>query len=425
MKLALLIPRDAQYKLLGPVIEAALARGWDVECWHDYSQDRGGLKGYQFPSIDAVPEFRSGTPVIRSYQGHGELKTWLVEMRADAVISSGFNAFEMPLPTPRPLMVCHQYFIDSLAWGGPDGVLAWDLLALYSRWWLEWSAGLFEAEGLLDPSDSYLREASSRAAFVGLPELDAVSLIDPAEVRARWGIPLSQPVVVLFPFPQGVGRKMFWPQRICAEPSRLRQAAHLVARRRFEYWPHVWNGWNDLNVVRALRRFCDRNGAYLLVKSRRKTPVPAYAEALADQCLYDEHYYPATVLEALSVASLSVSYYSNSVFESVSMGVPHLCVTFSAEDYNGADAHYFSRFYSPAEGSPFQFRGVSTAWSIPETLERLPARTLGDFAIDPASRARYINKFLTHDAGDGGVRTIDAIERAARRGGRYAEGASA
>jgi hypothetical protein len=205
----------------------------------------------------------------------------------------------------------------------------------------------------------------------------------------------------------------------------LRQAAHVLARRRFGYWPHVWHGWNDLNVVRALRRFCDRNGAYLLVKSRRKTPVPEYTEALADRCLYDERYYPATVLEALSIASLSVSYYSNSVFESVSMGVPHLCVTFTAEDYNGADAPYFSRFYSPVEGSPFQFRGASTAWSIPETLERLPAKTLADFAIDPASRACYVDKFLTHDAGDGGVRIIDAIERAARRAGRHAEGAPA
>jgi hypothetical protein len=373
MKLAMLVPRDVHYKLLSPVIEAALARDWDVECWHDYSQLRDGTKGYQFPSTDAVPAFRNGAPVIRTYQGLRELTTWLAEMRADAVISSAVNAWEAPLPTPRPLMVCYQYFIDSLAWGGPDGVLTWDLLALYSRWWLEWSAGLFAAEGLLENPASYLREASARSAFIGLPEMDAVSLIDPAEVRARWGIPPEQPVVVLFPFPQGVGRKMFWPRRICAEPSRLKQAAQVVAHRRFEYWPHIWHGWTDVNVVRALRRFCDRNGAFLLVKSRRKTPVPAYLETVADRCLYDEGFYPATVLEALSVASLSVSYYSNSVFESVAMGVPHLCVTFSAEDYNGKDAHYFSRFYTPAEGNAFQFRGVSTAWSIPETLERLPA----------------------------------------------------
>ena len=210
------------------------------------------------------------------------------------------------------------------------------------------------------------------------------------------------------------------------EPSRLKQVANIVRRTglRFAYWPHAWHGWNDLNVVKAIRRFCDRNGAYLLVKSRRKTPVPAYTQALADRCVYDDSFYPATVLEALSVASLSVSYYSNSVFESVSLGVPHLCMTYSSEDYNGGYSSYFSRFYTPAEGSAFQFRGVATAWSIPEALSQLPNKTLDDFAMDTEARARYIHKFLTHDAGNGGVRTAEAIERALNRAGAKAEGAS-
>lgn len=417
MRLAILIQREAYYRLLGPLVEAAFARGWSVECWHDYGQGRSGFKGYQFPAVEAVPRFRNGTPVIKTHHGAAELRTWLTEMRADAIVTVGVNAFEMPLPTPRPLVVCHQYFLDSLVWEGPKSALAWDLLTLHSRWWLDWSADLFEAEGAPGGRAAFLREISERSAFVGLPELDVVSQIDPDEVRHRWGIAPGRPVVVLFPFPQGVGRNTFWPQRICAEPSRVKQAAHIVARRRFEYLSHMWHGWNDANVVKALRRFCDRSGAYLIVKSRQKTPVPRYLEAVADRCLYDETHYPATVLEALSIASLSVSYYSNSVFESVALGVPHLCVTFSAEDYNGGATHYFSSFYTPEEGSPFQFRGVSSAWSIAETLRRLRGMSVGDFAMDPEARTRYIEKFLTHDARDGGARTIVAIEDALRRSG--------
>ena len=424
MKLAILIFRSPEYRLYAPTIEAALARGWDVECWHDYSQPQTGLKEYQFPSVDSVPVFRHGQPVVRRYRGKSELRVWLAEMRADAVVTGRIDDFELPLPSPRPLCVCHQYFIDSLCLFGAQSLLIWDVLALYSRWWLDWVAEYFEAEGLVSDRRTYLAEAAERAAFVGLPELDTARLIDPDEVRRRWGIPAGQPVVVLFPFPQGVGKAAFWPKAICGEPSRLKQIAHVVARRRFEYWPHVWHGWNDANVVNSLRRFCDRNGAYLLVKSRHKTPVPAYLEALADRCVYDDSFYPATVLEALSIASLSVSYYSNSVFESVALGVPHLCVTFTSEDYNGAPSSYFSRFYTPAEGGAFQFRGVTTAWSIPETLRRLPHKTLDDFVMDQEARARYIHRFLTHDEGDGGVRTVDAIEHALRRAEAKAERAS-
>ena len=414
MKIGFLIMRSPEYRVYAPVIEAALARGWKVECWHDYSQLQTGLKGYQFPSIDSVPAFQNGRPVVKSYRGKSELRTWLAEMRVDAVIGweTAQAAVDLPLPTPRPFWVGQQYSLDSFAAYGPDSLLTCDLLTLYSRWWLEWAGGYFQSEGVVADGDAYVRETEPRAAFVGLPEMDAGRLIEPAAVRRRWGIPPHQPVVVLFLFPQGVGRNVFWPQQICAEPSRLKQIFNIVKRGRFEYWPHVWHGWNDLNVVRALRRFCDRNGAYLLVKSRRKTPVPAYTQALADRCIYDESFYPATVLEALSIASLSVGYYTTSVFESVALGVPHLCLTYASRDYNGSDSNYFVRFYTPEEGSAFQSRGVTTAWSISEALSRLPTSALGEFAMDVGAQDRYIEKFLTHNAGDGGTRAAEAIERA-------------
>jgi hypothetical protein len=334
------------------------------------------------------------------------------------------DVFGFPLPTPRSFCVLLQNNVDSLYGFDAGSLLPWDLLALHSRWWIDWSATYLEGEGLLADRHAYVSSLASRAAFVGLPELDTRARIDAADVRQRWGIPRDQPVVVLLPFPQGVGRNAFWPRRIYGEPSRLRQLANVIAYRRFEYLPDVWHGWNDHNVVKALRAFCDRSGAYLLVKSRQKTPVPAYTEALADRCVYDERHYPATVLEALSIASLSVSYLSNSVFESAGLGVPNLCLTYRAEDYNGQPLNHFSHYYAATEGGPFQFDGVSTAWSIRETLERLPARTLTDFAMDPDARSRYLDKFLTADAG-AGARTMAAIEQALGRAGRPAREASA
>lgn len=417
MKVAFLIMRSPEYRVYAPVVEAALARGWEVECWHDYGQPQTGLKGYQFPSTDSVPSFKNGRPAVKSYRGKSELRTWLTEMRTDVVIAweTPDAAVGVPLPIPRPFWVGQQYSLDSFIAYGPGSLLSCDLLTLYSRWWLDWAGRYYEAERAVADGDAYVRELERRTAFVGVPEMDAARSIDPCEVRRRWRIPAAQPVVVLFLFPQGVGRDLFWPKQICAEPSRLKQVTNIVRRGRFDYWPHVWHGWNDLNVVKAVRRFCDRNGAYLLVKARRKTPVPDYTRALADQCIYDESFYPATVLEALSIASLSVGYYTTSVFESAALGVPHLCVTYTASDYNGSDSSYFPRFYTAEEGSAFQFRGVSTAWSIPETLGRLPTRTLADFTMDPEAHARYVQTFLTHDAGDGGARAVEAIDQAIRR----------
>ncbi len=417
MTIAFLIMRSPEYRVYAPVIEAALARGWNVECWHDHGQLQTGLKAYQFPATDSVPAFRHGQPVIRTFAGPSELRSWLAGMRADVVVAwqTPEAAVGLPLPAPRPFWVAQQYHLDSFVAYSPKSLLTCDLLAAYSRWWLEWAGEYFQLERTVADGDAFVSELADKTVLVGLPEMDAARQIDPAEVRRRWGIPADQPVVVLFPFPQGVGRDTFWPKRICGEPSPLKQLAGIVRRGRFEYLPHVWRGWNDANVVRALRRFCDRNGARLLVKSRLKTPIPDYTAALADQSLYDERFYPATVLEALSIASLSVGYYTTSVFESVSLGVPHVCVTYAGTDYNGAELNFFRNFYSSAEGSAFQFGGVTTAWSIPQAIARLPESTLGDFAMDPAARSRYMRTFLDHDAGDGGRRVIDAIDERRRR----------
>lgn len=422
MRVAFLIMRSPEYRVYAPVIEAALARGWDVECWHDHSQARTGLKGYQFPSIDSVPSFRHGTPVVRGFQGRQELRAWLAEMRTDAVVAwqTAEAAVGLPLPTPRPVWVGQQYHLDSFFVHGPGSLDSCDLLTLYSRWWLDWAGAYYQALGHVPDAAAYVRAMEGRTAFVGLPEMDAARQIDPDEVRRRWGIPAGKPVVVLFLFPQGVGRDVFWPKQICAEPSRMKQLVNIARRRRFEYLPHVWHRWNDREVVRALRRFCDRSGAYLLVKARLKTPVPAYTAALADQCVYDDSVYPATVLDALSIASLSAGYYSAGVFESVSQGVPHLCLTYTSEDYNGESREFFSRFYTVKEGSAFQFAGVSTAWSIAEALRELPRRTLADFAMVPDAMERYVQLYLTHNAGDGGARAMDAIARTLKRRGAQA-----
>jgi len=417
MKAAFVIERVPHYRLFGPIIDAALARGWDVECWHDHGAPSLEPKRGQVPTADTVPTFRHGTPTVRSYQGRTELRSWLVSRRADAVVSTETPQVgnEPPLEAPGPLWVSLQNITDAFLTHTPEQILSCDVVAMYSTWWEEWISDYYAAVGTVSDRDGYASKLHARAAYVGIPELDAAMLIDPDEVRHRWGIPRHQPVVVLFPFPQGVGRAVFWPRKICGEPSSLRQLANVIAYRRFEYWPHVRHGWNDRNVVKAIRRFCDRNGAYLLIKSRRKTPIPRYIETVADRCLYDESLYPPTVLEALSIASLSIGYFSGTVLESIGLGVPHLCVTFTADDYLGAasrEHEYFARYYTADEGSVFQFRDVSTTMTMPEAIGALPHRTLGDFRMDQAARARYVEKFLGHDDRTGGRRTVLAIERA-------------
>ena len=327
MKAAIMVARSPEYRLLGPVVDAALARGWSVDCLHDYGQPRAGLKGYQFPSMETAPRFFNGQPGFQSYANPSQLRDVLEHEGFDVLISAATAQSHGQVPAQRPgKWVSLQYLVDSIISHTPEQLLAADVVGFYSEWWIRWASQYYESRGQIPDQATFTRRWQEKAAFIGLPELDASRQIDPAEVRRRWGIPAGQPVVVLLPFGQGIGRAAFWPRRIFGEPSRFKQALHVLAARRFEFWPDVLRGQTDARVVQALRAFCDRNGAYLLVKSRQKTPIPAYTEALADKCMYDECYYPATILEALSIASLSVGYYTGTVLEAIPLGVPHLCL---------------------------------------------------------------------------------------------------
>ncbi|HAL47147.1 MAG TPA: hypothetical protein DCP37_05285 [Dehalococcoidia bacterium] len=418
MKIVFLIDRISHYRSFGPIVDAALGRSWAVECWHDYSHPRHGLKAYQFPAIEMAPRFLCGTPQFRQYRGAGD--TGALSRLADSVVMS-LQPAEAVLGerrawgAARPFWVLVQSGIDQFITYRPESVLSCDAVALTADWWVEWAAEHYAQEGTLLDRNAFARELRERAWIVGFPELDAMSRIDPSEVRARWGLPSDAAVVTLLPFPQGVGKASFWPRRIFGEPRRWRQLVHTLPRGRFEYWPYIRHGWTDARVVRAIRAFCDRNSARLLVKSRLKTPIPPYTQAVADKCLYDESHYPPTVLEALAVSDLCISFYSSTVLEAAALGTPHLCITFEAEAYCGENREllgYFKRFFNDEEGGVFQSEGVSSCLGIPEAISDFAVTKLSDFAMSADARLRYIRKYLSYDDRGGAERLLDHVERA-------------
>ena len=423
MRLVFLIRRIVEYQMLAPVVDAALAQGWNVECWHDTWLPGTGPKGYLFPELSRAPKFYNGQAAIFGYDDRGELEAAINQRPPDAIVAMRApGGGEPAAPTlagclgrpdaGTPVWVMVQHGFDTLLSHTPAELLAPDLVAVYSRWWIDWVTQYFDENPQIDRPDEFDSAFEARALSVGFPDLDAAARIDPVEVRRRWGVPRDKPVVVLLPFGRGFGREAFWPSMICGQPSRLRRAANVLAYGRFEYWSEVWHDRTDAAVVRAVRAFCDRNEAYLLVKSRRKTPIPAYLRAVADKCLYDEQFYPSTILEALSIADVNINFYSTVVTEAVSLGVPNVCVTFSLDDYCGGNQRARERceyILTEQEGGPFQFAGVSTAMSIAEAVEVLPRKTLDEFKMDPVARQQYLMKYVGPDDRRSAERVVEKI----------------
>lgn len=398
MRTAFLIKRANFYRLYAPVVDEALRQGWEVECWHDYSQARNGQKGYNFPAVESAPGFVHGKPRFRTYYGSQELRGLLRQNSTDAVVSLTSRSYELgdgSVPSSAKWLMLQHALSNFVAYGC-EGFLSSDGVGLYSDHWAELGLDYFRERQLIRSGNHTEEEIQKKALAVGFPEMEASKLVDPGEVRRRLGIPPDRPVVVLLPYSYGFG----------LSSSR---ATHTHRSRWGQLSCIVRECWTDVRVVRAVRAFCDRNGAYLIVKARLKRRPPVYTKGLADTHLYDESVYPATILEVLSIASLCIGFYSTTVHETAYLGVPYLCIRPACKDVRGDRAS--QRIFMDRNDSSFNFPGVSVVLGVSEVITGLPRKALGDFEMDAQARAAYVEKFLGYDDGQSSKRVLDEIRR--------------
>lgn len=400
MRVAFLIHRKNYYRLLAPVVEEALRRGYRVECWHDWSHPRRGGKAYEFP--DASPALGAGTPEVRTFQGLADLGERFRADSPDVVISIDPPPSDVRAGA-KARWLWLQYSVDILFYPTLQGILDADAVGMYSPYWI----GRLE-ERHRDSGPAH--EVKLKTIAVGVPELDAARGIDPEEVRRRLRLPPGRPVVLYLPFPLLSNPRTFWMRHVFAPSTRLEQGARVLLGRRTEYWPHVMKGWNDRRLVQELRGFCDRNGAALVMKSRLKDPVPRYARRLADRTLYDLSHYPPTILELLSVASLCIHAYSTAVFEAAYCRVPSLCLAAGARDM-GLPAFVHDFAHNGALGGIYNWPGTAYCAPLREAFDGFRRWSLADFPLDAAARKRYVERFLGFDDGRSSGRLLDLVAR--------------
>lgn len=318
MKLAVLIRWRNYYRLLGPVVERALARGWDVECWHAAD---GTKKSRNHGRGEPLPEYRSGRPRLREYGHDAGLQRLLAQADPDIVLTLAPPDGGIPLGRPRWLGL--QYTLDVGRFVDERGRTPFAAIGVHTEYWRARAADAlrilqFNRTGTRVAVDDAAVEATmgQRGVVVGFPEMDQLHQINPGEVRRRLGLDPHRPVVLYCPYPFRSNPPTDWVKYVYGNRWDHRRWA---VRRRPQYRAHVEHGWNDRNVVGAVRAFCDANGAALIVKARDKEhgiglgrylwpQIPGYLERAADRpVVYDEgSHYPATILELMSIASLCI-----------------------------------------------------------------------------------------------------------------------
>lgn len=390
MKLAFIAHRSNYLKHYGPIIDAALGRGWEVECW---LQQTGGV-GKQHLNI--TPEMVHKTwdegVSIRSFEKREQAIELVNAHKPDAIISLHPRSWYVKPDSEIPVFITLQHSVDTFVEAGPQDLASSDRLCLFSPYWLEYASEYYETSGVAKAHE-VKSELAGKVAYTGFAQMDAFANIDPTEVRRRWGIDPGQPVLLLLPVDLA-GWPGAWPPFFAATSARKQWRALVRGGReggmRFlgEYWQWALRGWNDRSLTHSITEFCKKNGAFLLVKGREKDPLRSVLLEQADKAFYDESHYPPTIFEAIAIANLCIVFYSTAAQEAAYAGVPSICVARPNKDLL---KHKLWR--RKEVGGPYNYPGVVDWMTIPQMITRFPGLALGDFQIDRKAREEYLLKY--------------------------------
>ncbi|NQU83380.1 MAG: hypothetical protein HQ536_01585 [Parcubacteria group bacterium] len=414
MKIAFLIERDIYYKLFGCMIDEALKRGHQVFCLHDYSQSKEGPKGYQFPWLSKVLKFQSGTPQAISFTDRDEFLKAIEEQGIQVVVVLKFLphclALQKELKKCGVFIVALQFVGDIVNEGNSVGLP--DRYFIYSDTWLELSLGHLSDQGVIKEDDipANIEKLKKTVKSTGFSELDQARLINPDTVRAGWGIPKGKPVVLFLPFPFHCTSDRFWAPFIYGFHNRLLQLPIALLSLNRRYIRQVWNRWNDKRVVMAVKKFCEKNNAFLLVKARKKEPPRKYLTKIADKVIYhDDSYYPATILKCLKISDVCLNFFSFTVLEAIFLGVPNVCIAPSSLDYKNIQGSVWSTILG-RQKQLFDFSGAAYTLSIPQAIAQLPKKLISDFPLNPEKQSKYVQKFVGPLDGNHSSRAMTEIE---------------
>ena len=409
MTLGFLVLRKGFLKVMGVTIQAALDRGHRVVLVWDPNEAKPGELVTE-AELETWPRarrvvYRRGTPFWPVLEAEGiealispslyyVIEATMAPEDVEAIGRAGIRLYSL------------DYSLET-AISNPAGYGVIDTTFYVSEYQrqLHWTL-LADQFAALAPGVDRI----GRSAVCGSTMLDQLSVVDRAAVRKRYRLGPDQPVVLFMSLKMAVPDP--WRRQVWGAAPRPWRALRALLSGHAAWTGEILRGQGYRELMESLRACCARTGAALVVKSREKNEDPPFVRDLADVFVYDERVYPYTSMELMAIASLCVHFDSGAVLEAAFAGVPSLSVAVSQAHLSGHA--YFDELYGGRPGSMQNFSGVVWRMRPREAIEQLHRRSLGDFAIDPEARHRYVEKFQGFDDTHSSARVIDTIERAAR-----------
>lgn len=413
MIIAFLASRKGYLKVMGSLIQAALDRGHRVVLLADPAQRKPG-------EATTEEDFRAWPgATVTSYPWGAELGPVLAAHRVGALVGPSLHwvlASMGRLPEAEGIarggvrLYSVDYVFETVT-SDPAGYRLIDVTFYQSafqrelHWrqprYRDWAADFGALRSELD--------LERRSAVCGSTMLDQRALLgDRAALRRQWGLPVEGPVVLFMSLKMDAGegdRRYRWG----GAPS-LARAALALGRGRPALARDALRANPYRALAQAVRAFCRRHRASLVVKSREKNRDPGFVRGMADRLVErDDQVYPYTSIQLMALSDLCIHFQSGAVMEAAFCGVPSLSVKIPPP-YD-RDLPAYQETWGARPGSMQNWPGVVRSAGLEEAPAVLAGWKREDWTMEAAARRAYVERYVGFDDTASSGRVLDVIER--------------
>ena len=415
MNLVVLVNRINYFRFFSSVIKEAVKRKHNVKIWIlDDKLLRGGSKSNLYPKLENLPEICESLDICYLEE----------ECLADRLLNDTDIDYVLSLHFPSYYVDASSLGLLSQKWAmlftGPDTYFelvmnnANDLTAInnqisifaYSDYWVD--SGKQFIEKYYSEFNKLLGKFNM--VNVGNTEFDGFNQIDDRTIRREYNIPENRGVFLYLPFPCAVRNdKSPWEKMFTNfldvelyGETKITTKIKNIANRVVSFVQVMTDsntrksyvmGLNEKNIFKSIRKFCDNENLYLVVKPRQKFPVSRAILKNADLIVWDDENQqdPPVLKELLSVSSVCFSFFSYSVLSSAFTKVFYINTILPFEFFTSKMSKFW---FSEKINSMFNYKGVSESWEIKDVIKKLPSTKLDDLIVDDIRWKEYANIYL-------------------------------
>ncbi len=149
---------------------------------------------------------------------------------------------------------------------------------------------------------------------------------------------------------------------------------------------------NELNVVKSIREFCDKNDFKFVVKPRLKFPFINKIYDYADQILFDDEssQYPTLFQKEISSSDIVIGSLSSSVYEVAMFKLPYVNIEIPEVAFRSKSNKFFHKYN---KNLYYNFNGVVFNYKINDFIKNFKKYKFSKFKQDKKKNHFYLKKF--------------------------------